>query len=324
MKKTFAGYYRPSEAEFADLWAKATFAIDANVLLNFYGYSQPTRNALIGIFERLQDRLWLPHQFALEYQRNRPKAILEQLENYKKVRKDLRRILDEHFRSRTRHPFVSKNSLASLEKISRQLERGEREHAKLLTDDMFFQRISEIFEDRVGSEPSLEDVSQLQATAKDRYSRGCPPGFADKQKGEPGCYGDYIGWAQILRFASEHGSDVILVTDDRKEDWWLIRSDRTIGPRPELVSEFMSLTGRRFHMYSLDQFMVRAREYLGEKINANALAEIRERSSERREEDANQKPSPPKVDASKPSMMLTGGTTDPKPPSDNGQSAVRE
>ena len=45
MRKTFPGYYRPTEAEFRRLWDKCIFVLDANVLLNLYRYSEETRKS---------------------------------------------------------------------------------------------------------------------------------------------------------------------------------------------------------------------------------------------------------------------------------------
>ena len=38
MKSQMIGFYRPSEDEFKEIWDKATFVLDANVLLNLYRY----------------------------------------------------------------------------------------------------------------------------------------------------------------------------------------------------------------------------------------------------------------------------------------------
>jgi hypothetical protein len=75
MRKMFPGHYRPSEPEFRKLWDKCLFVLDANVLLNLYRYSGETRKKLLDIMGRIESRLWVPHQAALEYQRNRLEVI---------------------------------------------------------------------------------------------------------------------------------------------------------------------------------------------------------------------------------------------------------
>ncbi|MGD0990767.1 MAG: PIN-like domain-containing protein, partial [Candidatus Sulfotelmatobacter sp.] len=84
MRKTFPGYYRPSEPEFRRLWDRCIFVLDANVLLNLYRYSDVTRKKLLDILLKIQSRLWV-HQAALEYQRNRLEVISAQREAYKQI-----------------------------------------------------------------------------------------------------------------------------------------------------------------------------------------------------------------------------------------------
>jgi hypothetical protein len=75
MRRAFPGYYRPTEDEFSELWNGCLFAFDANVLLNLYRYSLETSNEFLTILSEISDRLWIPHQAALEYQRRRVDGI---------------------------------------------------------------------------------------------------------------------------------------------------------------------------------------------------------------------------------------------------------
>jgi hypothetical protein len=67
MRKGFSGYYRPDEKEFSVLWKKCLFILDANVLLNLYRYPKKARRDLVKVLTLVNDRLWIPHQAALEY-----------------------------------------------------------------------------------------------------------------------------------------------------------------------------------------------------------------------------------------------------------------
>lgn len=78
MKKLFPGFYQPTDTEFKKLWEKCTFVIDANVLLNLYRYPEEAKADLLKVFGKISDRLWLPYQAALEYQKNRLIVIAEQ------------------------------------------------------------------------------------------------------------------------------------------------------------------------------------------------------------------------------------------------------
>ncbi len=67
----FRGYRVPGEAELDGALQSATVVVDANVLLNLYRYNEATRDDLLGVLRRLDDRLWLPHQVVREFWRNR-------------------------------------------------------------------------------------------------------------------------------------------------------------------------------------------------------------------------------------------------------------
>jgi PIN like domain len=116
MRKSFPGYYRPSDAEFRKLWDSCLFVLDANVLLNLYRYSDETRKKLLDIMQQIRSRLWVPHQAALEYQRNRLEVISAQKEAYKQIGlllEDTSKKLETQLRTYKRHPLISAERLHS-------------------------------------------------------------------------------------------------------------------------------------------------------------------------------------------------------------------
>lgn len=90
----------------------------------------------------------------------------------------------------------------------------------------------------------------------------------------PTTYGDFLGWMQLIELASEKKTDVILVTDDRKEDWWAIVDKETVGPRPELIEEFKKTSGQRIWIYQADRFLYDANQYLHEDIADMVIKEV--------------------------------------------------
>jgi hypothetical protein len=117
-----------------------------------------------------------------------------------------------------------------------------------------------------------------------------PPGFADeKSKSQTALYtyddikykakhGDLILWLQIIEYMeSKKDACVIFVTDDQKEDWWWIVDNKTLGPRPELVSEMRQAAGTKlFYMYKSNQFLKYAKEYLGAKVSEESIGQVKE------------------------------------------------
>ena len=80
MKDLFPGYYYLlSDDDFQVLWQKCIFIFDTNILLNFYEYYKETREDFFELLYTIENRLWIPHQVALEYHKNRIKRIIKNI-----------------------------------------------------------------------------------------------------------------------------------------------------------------------------------------------------------------------------------------------------
>ena len=86
MKRLFSGYYRPDDDQLQNLWQTCLFILDANVLLNLYRYPEEARSEWFEILNAISERLWIPHQAALEFQENRLSVIAEQVQLYDEVK----------------------------------------------------------------------------------------------------------------------------------------------------------------------------------------------------------------------------------------------
>lgn len=74
----FPAYAADRETTLDEVWSKALIIPDANVLLD----SIRDKELLDGLkraIEQVRDRLWIPHQFALAYQRTRQNVIFRLL-----------------------------------------------------------------------------------------------------------------------------------------------------------------------------------------------------------------------------------------------------
>ncbi len=287
MRKSFPGYYRPSEDEFSRLWADCWFVLDANVLLNLYRYSKGTREALFGILQAVSNRLWVPHQAASEYHRRRLEVIAGQAAAYENIRGLLRKAqggLDNEVRAAARpgrHPFIKVEELlekihAAIAEIERELDDLESGHPDLLAEDPIKETIAELLDGKVGAKYSTDRLEKVYKQGKSRYEGQIPPGYRDAGKGGTRQYGDLVLWLQVIDKATETKKPVIMVTDDRKEDWWLQFKGRTISARPELVEEMQTEAGVSFYMYPADPFMEHAERQLKRRIEPEAIDEVRD------------------------------------------------
>jgi hypothetical protein len=276
MREKFFGYYRPTEDEFKTLWEKSIFVFDANVLLAPYRLSPEAQNDLINAMKELENRLWLPYQFADEYQRHRIEVIIDQSDAYEDAERTLRKVLTEKFQPKNKHPFVSIEIQRQLESICEHLKVKMSDYRAFLREDMHLDTISNLFQNKVGDPFTREELLAFYKEGKERFDNKVPPGYEDSKKPEPERYGDFIGWQEMLRKAKAAESSMIFVTSDAKEDWWYIaKHDLTIGPRPELIQEFKTHTGQEFYMYTIDQFLENAAKFSGKEISAATIEELK-------------------------------------------------
>ena len=145
-----------------------------------------------------------------------------------------------------------------------------------IIDDNVLSRITVLFENKVGNNFSDEKLKDIYSKGIKRYADKIPPGYQDKSKPEPNKFGDLVIWNQILDYAKEKNLPVIFISDDRKEDWWLLNSGKVIGPRPELRKEFYDTVNNQFYMYQPFKFLEYANNYIEIKIKQDTIDEVKD------------------------------------------------
>lgn len=286
MMQDFHGYYKPTDEEFDAIWNEAIIVVDANVLLNLYTYSSTTSQEIVGLLGEFGERLWIPHQVALEYHENRCGIILKESRRYAEIVKALEAV-GVALRARKQHPYVSAELATKFENIEAEIKKdlaeGESKHRDLITADSICEKITELFSGRVGASMTNVELDRIYKEGANRYTRKIPPGFSDAKKPEPDRYGDLVVWYQLIEYAKMSMRPVLFVTDDLKEDWWAFAGDRRIGPRPELRREFRGKTEYDIYIYSSDAFVETANER-GKKLSESAAEEIESASKERQQD----------------------------------------
>ena len=145
-------------------------------------------------------------------------------------------------------------------------------------------QVTEIFDGKVGEDYSEERLDQLFKDGEKKFKDKTPPGYKDLEdkKGAPKrhLYGDFIWWMQAIDYAKVNHCNLVIVTDDSKEDWWYKVEHETKSPRVELIKEFSKLTdGQSFHMYRTGHFMELAKKYDKVTISEKSIKEVKETSS---------------------------------------------
>lgn len=293
IKELFPGYIPRSEKELGELFETSIFSLDANILLNLYRYSDDTLKQWLDLLNEIKDRIWFPHQVVSEFFENRAKVISDQTKSYSETTKLIDQISEQL--KGTRHPYVKEKSLksaiSSLDNLKNELQKNEANHVKKLTSDPIQSKLISIIGNNIGDPYSEEELEEIITDGEKRYEEKFPPGFKDSKKGDSSQaknfsgmstqarsrpFGDFIVWRQIIDKAIESQSNIILITDDKKEDWWHRVEGKTLGPRPELRQEFYKLTnGKQFHMYNSVSFLEQAGKKLKLKLSSETVAEVK-------------------------------------------------
>lgn len=279
MRNAIKEYLSYSEDEKLDLWNHATFVFDTNVFLNLYRYTGRTREILLSAIDKLQARLWMPHQVAYEFMKSRNKIILETNNQYTMLKSDADSFIGKCL-STLKQDQKGKDLVELENQILTWIETAKKKNV-IVTDsnsDLILSKLLSYYEGRVGPGFTEDELKIIETEGKSRYALKIPPGYKDagKQNGENAnnAYGDYIVWKQILNYAESQKKDIVLVTNDQKEDWWEIVHGQTIGPRPELRKEFFEKTSHRLHMYSMRSFITRFENGNDVEIDRETIDEI--------------------------------------------------
>lgn len=125
---------------------------------------------------------------------------------------------------------------------------------------------------KIGSEFSYDEMMSIAREGNIRFSEQIPPGYEDDEKLGLQKYGDLFFWKQLLKYASSKSKkDVILVTNDTKEDWF--EEDKKT-PRFELLKEFNSVTGKSIWMLSLKDFIFTINKIIDTQLDSDVITEL--------------------------------------------------
>ncbi|MGW4057804.1 PIN-like domain-containing protein [Amycolatopsis sp. NPDC004747] len=270
-------------------------AVDTNVLLALYLYSPTARDHFISALANLRDRLWLSHQAAVEFHQNRAliidaqnrsySDILAALDGYRKETQKLESRVNE-FSNRLGMTATERDRLAKLltpdidsaAQMIRDIQSSQEEFDPVQPDPILH-RLDSIFAGRVGEAYAPEKYAEAASEAMRRVELRIPPGYLGSSKEEPP--GDYLQWDQTLNEASlRKPSYLLLITADRKNDWWRRAHGRTLGPRPELALEARERAACRFIIVGPNEFLVLASTYSHTQVS-NATLEEGERMADR-------------------------------------------
>lgn len=297
MKTKFDWYINPSNDELDNAWKNGILTVDTNVLLDLYRYHEDTRNSLIQSLQQFEGKKWLSYQAATEFFRNRTaviisseKAFKEALDETEKLNASLEAVVTQLKGNRI-IPVTLANDLKSavkplIDQAESEIRTAKENYPKFLQDDPILSQLLQIFDGAVGEDFPEGKKKEIEEQAEKRKADKIPPGYLDKGKDEDRPYGDYYLWLQVIERAKAESCPVVLVTSERKEDWWERIAGKTTGPRPELMQEAKQVSGQRVLIYQTERFLEYALERSKQPVNETAIEEIRAVSTWRSELEA--------------------------------------
>lgn len=166
--------------------------------------------------------------------------------------------------------------------LSEGQQRGRQEFESLKASDIFRERITQLFQGRIGGPYRRDQLLDIYSQADKRLELQIPPGWKDKSKKTYGKYGDVIIWFQLLEYASEHHKPILFITDDVKSDWFLSAQEGNgiSKPRPELVQEMYVEAGVLLHLYQGYEFIDQATKFLSLKPEQSISEDAKEVSEQ--------------------------------------------
>ncbi len=260
-------------SEIEDGLTSGLVSLDANVLLSFYRFGPAARMALAEVLAALGDRVFVSHQAAREFWRNRLGAIdarnaaAEQLtaaiDKAQNQVQDAVKVWSKHTAAdRSTEQQILKEVRESLDRCVAMAEDENSDastYAYDVTKDSVVQTLLPLLEGRVGEPLQPSDHADAIKEASRRAAEQVPPGFRDAAKETDGAVdgasGDYLVWLQSMLEAKYRGLNLVLVTGDEKDDWWWKHRGQILGPRPELIEEFHKLSGMPLTMLRPSQLI---------------------------------------------------------------------
>lgn len=308
----------PADPDNGVFFENAMIVVDTNVLLDLYRVSSATRSEILTVLSKISGRLWIPHQVALEYSRNRRKVVIDRNIEFSGIKAALRKsekdaidglqaalrkftkFRDKNRSSRDWNPAefgldqegikgrikgIWDQVLQELDNLEREIDLSEKD----LAADPILVELNDLLSGRVGPAPSTTDLQQhVERFVHFRFPSKLPPGYEDVvNKAEPVRQaGDYLLWKQLIDHlcSQESGSElrrVMLVTGDSKPDWWeLDREGNPIRARPELVHEMRREANAELLLLSLTHLLQGAKDHLKYNVSDAAISEVQEREEE--------------------------------------------
>lgn len=279
-------YERPDDDEVNAALTDATIVLDTNVLLGLYRASPDLRTKRLEVLNAIGSRIFVPHQVGVEFHRNRREVAAGIGAAYDALRAAMSPLQKavKAFGGEGRYDESAARVKELVDPLLGQIVDGLKElekddpHRIDLSNDPILAELEKLLDDRqIGQAPrAKKQAARVRDFEEIRVPLRLPPGFDDAYKianrGPAAAAGDYLLWCEVLTYARKNETDVVLITDDAKSDWWHTGTGGPDVPHPLLVSEFRRETGQDYFQLSTRDLLRRA-DVLDITVTTQELAE---------------------------------------------------
>lgn len=259
------------------IFKDAIIVLDTNSILNLYRYSEENRTKYFEILKKVESRLYLTHHICDEFYKNRL-IIIENRSTFKETINEL----IEEYQNKLLNTIknctgsdkynsslsILKHETALKDSIIDELEKSTKRLSNIINDfkqdldikyvqneDPILESIVDIIKEKVSSEISFDDKERIYKEGEERYKLEVPPGYKDNSKESIDKYGDLVIWNELQTLSKESERDILFISDDRKEDWAIKFKGYDLGPRKELIKEFLKNTNNLFYSITTKRFI---------------------------------------------------------------------
>lgn len=126
----------------------------------------------------------------------------------------------------------------------------------------------------------FNQLMEIASEGEFRYKHKIPPGYGDlNDKNGIQVFGDLISWKELLQHVQKKKVPSIYVTNDNKD----MISEESNGPKIDLIKEYYDVTGERFWLFHLTDFLHLLNRYSISKLETNTTNEIKDFEEEMQE-----------------------------------------
>lgn len=237
--------------------------LDTNVLLLplTSQFDKKDIKVLESVYKELkkQKKIYISDRVAREFMKNKDVKLSELLKSIKNKSESIKEIdiLPNIFKGLS--GFEEINELSK--KINDYIRKYKEEHNKIYNDIILWSKtdpITSIYKKifDVNNIVILETKNKKNIIKEwdIRQKTKTPPGYKDSKKDDTGI-GDFLIWKAMIQLSIKENKDIVFITGEQKNDWYIRSDNNKFTLRPELLNEFRHLTGRSIKLINLTTFL---------------------------------------------------------------------